>query len=150
MVESENEKWEKVGTCNMHRWNEKCTWSDHVWDFSINLRLLQKQAWEKQNSSMWPELNCLRAGSSSRILWMRWWRIRFCESREFLCFLCFATWVLCCVILTQQSFVAFTQRSTECTSLAGHSSQHNITQHGMLPQHPTGTTKLMWPFLVWL
>jgi len=26
---------------------------------------------------------------------------------------------------------------------AGHSSQHNITQHGMLPQHPTGTTKLI-------
>jgi len=28
-----------------------------------------------------------------------------------------------------------TQRSTECTSVAGHSSQHNITQHGMLPQY---------------
>jgi len=26
---------------------------------------------------------------------------------------------------------------------AGHSSQHNITQHGMLPQHPTCTTKLI-------
>jgi len=35
------------------------------------------------------------------------------------------------------------QRSTECTSVAGHSSQHNITQHGMLPQYPTGTAKLM-------
>jgi len=35
------------------------------------------------------------------------------------------------------------QRSTECTSLAGHSSQRNITQHGMLPLHPTGTTKLI-------
>jgi len=32
---------------------------------------------------------------------------------------------------------------TECTSVAGHSSQHNITQHGMLPQHPTGTAKLI-------
>jgi len=29
------------------------------------------------------------------------------------------------------------------TSVAGHSSQHNITQHGMLPQYPTGTAKLM-------
>jgi len=36
-----------------------------------------------------------------------------------------------------------TQRSTECTSVAGHSSQHNITQHGMLPQYPIGTAKLM-------
>jgi len=26
------------------------------------------------------------------------------------------------------------QRSTECTSVVGHSSQHNITQYGMLPQ----------------
>ena len=43
-----------------------------------------------------------------------------------------------------------TQRSTECTSIAGHSSQHNITQHGMLPQYPTGTAKLMWLFIVWL
>jgi len=41
-----------------------------------------------------------------------------------------------------QRFVA-TQRSTECTSVAGHSSQHNITQHGMLPQHPTGEKKLI-------
>jgi len=31
---------------------------------------------------------------------------------------------------------------------AGHSSQHNITQHGMLPQYPTGTAKLMWLFIV--
>ena len=30
-----------------------------------------------------------------------------------------------------------TQQSTECTSVAGHSSQHNITQHDMLPQYPT-------------
>ena len=29
------------------------------------------------------------------------------------------------------------------TYVAGHSSQHNITQHGTLPQHPTGTTKLI-------
>ena len=36
-----------------------------------------------------------------------------------------------------------TQRSTECTSVAGHSSQHNITQHGMLPQHPTCTAKFI-------
>ena len=36
--------------------------------------------------------------------------------------------VLRCVVLTQ--------RSTECTSVAWHSSQHNITQRGMLPQHP--------------
>jgi len=42
------------------------------------------------------------------------------------------------------------QRSTECTSVAGHSSQHNITLHGMLPQHPTGTAKLMWLIKVWL
>jgi hypothetical protein len=68
----------------MHRWDEKCTWSNHVWDLSINFRLLQKQVWEKQNSSMWPEQNCLMAGSSNQILWMSWWRIRFCESREFL------------------------------------------------------------------
>jgi len=27
-------------------------------------------------------------------------------------------------------------------SPAGHSSQHNITQHGMLSQYPTGTAKL--------
>jgi len=39
--------------------------------------------------------------------------------------------------------VILTQRSTECTSVAGHSLQHNITQHGMLPQHPTGTMKLI-------
>jgi len=32
--------------------------------------------------------------------------------------------------------VSITQRSTECTSVAGHSSQHNITKHSMLPQHP--------------
>ena len=32
---------------------------------------------------------------------------------------------------------------TECTSVAGHSSEHNITQHGMLPQYPNGTAKLM-------
>ena len=31
----------------------------------------------------------------------------------------------------------------ECPPTAGHSSQHNITQHGMLPQYPTGTTKLI-------
>jgi len=33
----------------------------------------------------------------------------------------------------------------ECpaTDAAGHSSQHNITQHGMLPQYPTGTAKLI-------
>ena len=43
-----------------------------------------------------------------------------------------------------------TQRSTECTSVAGHSSQHNITQHGMLPQHPAGTAKLMWLFIMTL
>jgi len=36
-----------------------------------------------------------------------------------------------------------TQRSTECTSVAGHSSQQNLTQDGMLPQYPTGTAKLM-------
>ena len=41
------------------------------------------------------------------------------------------------------SVLRITQRSTECTSVAGHSSQHNITQHGMLPQHPTCTTKLI-------
>jgi len=35
------------------------------------------------------------------------------------------------------------QQSTECTPVAGHSSQHNITQHGMLPQYPTGTAKLI-------
>jgi len=34
-------------------------------------------------------------------------------------------------------------RSTECTSIAGHSSQHNLTQHDMLPQHPISTTKLI-------
>jgi len=44
---------------------------------------------------------------------------------------------------------SITQRSTQCTSVAGHSSQHNITQHGMLPQYPTGTAKLMWLFIVW-
>jgi len=27
---------------------------------------------------------------------------------------------------------------------AGHSSQHNITQHGMLPQYPALTTKLIY------
>ena len=27
--------------------------------------------------------------------------------------------------------------------ITGHSSQHNIKQHGMLPQYPTGTAKLM-------
>ena len=33
----------------------------------------------------------------------------------------------------------------ECpaTSAAWHSSQHNITQHDMLPVHPSGTTKLI-------
>ena len=31
-----------------------------------------------------------------------------------------------------------------CTSVAGHSSQHNITHHGMLPQYPTSTTKLIY------
>ena len=36
--------------------------------------------------------------------------------------------------------------SKECTSVARHSSQHDITQHGMLPQHPTGTAKLMLTF----
>lgn len=77
-------EWEKGGTFSMHRWDEKCTWSNHMWDFSISLRLLWKQIWEKQNSSMWPELNCLRAGSSSSILWMEWWRIRFCGRREFI------------------------------------------------------------------
>jgi len=41
------------------------------------------------------------------------------------------------------AFCASLQRSTECTSIAGHSSQHNITQHGMLPQYPTDTEKLM-------
>jgi len=34
-------------------------------------------------------------------------------------------------------------QSAECTFVAGHSSQHNITQNGMLPQHPTYTTKLI-------
>ena len=38
---------------------------------------------------------------------------------------------------------SITPRSTERTSIAGHSSQHNITQHSMLPQYPTGTAKLM-------
>ena len=41
------------------------------------------------------------------------------------------------------AFCASLQRSTECTSVAGHSSQRNITQHSMLPQYPTGTAKLM-------
>jgi len=36
-----------------------------------------------------------------------------------------------------------TQQSTECTPVAGHSSQRNITQHGMLPQHPPCTIKLI-------
>ena len=45
--------------------------------------------------------------------------------------------VLRCVIRS------ITQRSKECTSVARHCSQHNITQHGMLPQHPTGTAKLI-------
>jgi len=36
-----------------------------------------------------------------------------------------------------------TQRSTQCTSTARHSSQYNITQHCMLPQHPTCKTKLI-------
>jgi len=43
-----------------------------------------------------------------------------------------------------------TQPNTECTSVAGHSSQHNITQHDMLPQYPTGTAKLIWLFIVTL
>jgi len=37
--------------------------------------------------------------------------------------------------------------STERTSVARHSSQHNITQHGMLPQYQTGTAKLICDFL---
>jgi len=45
---------------------------------------------------------------------------------------------------TQQCYHAsIKQRSTECTSVARHSSQHNITQHSMLPQHTTCTTKLI-------
>ena len=35
----------------------------------------------------------------------------------------------CCVMLCCEECPA--------TSIAGHSSQHNITQHGMLPQYPT-------------
>jgi len=32
-----------------------------------------------------------------------------------------------------------------------HSSQHNITQHDMLPQYPTSTTKFIYDwFLMWL
>jgi len=42
-----------------------------------------------------------------------------------------------------QYLLLLTQRSTERTSVARHSSQHNITQHDMLPQHPTCTTKLI-------
>ena len=44
------------------------------------------------------------------------------------------------------SCVILTQRSTECTSVARHSSQHNITQHDMLPQHPTCKTKLFFDY----
>jgi len=49
------------------------------------------------------------------------------------------------VVECPQCFVALQHNATkhECTSVAGHSSQHNITQHGMLPQYPTGTAKLM-------
>jgi len=39
-----------------------------------------------------------------------------------------------CNVMCIVCFVAL-QRSTQCTSVARHSSQHNITQHGMLPQH---------------
>jgi len=42
------------------------------------------------------------------------------------------------------AFFASLQGSTECTSITVHSSQHNITQHGMLPQYPTSTTKLIY------
>ena len=62
----------------------------------------------------------------------------------------------CCVILCCEECPAtdvhsalrcITQWSTECTSVAGHSSQHNITQHGMLPQHPTCTKKSICDYL---
>ena len=47
-------------------------------------------------------------------------------------------WLGWCGILMQSVLLCFVvlQRNTQCTFVAGHSSQHNITQHGMLPQHP--------------
>jgi len=35
------------------------------------------------------------------------------------------------------------QRSTECTSVAGHSSQHNITQHGEHKSHISPTSLII-------
>ena len=52
--------------------------------------------------------------------------------------------VPCCVMLCCEECPA---TDVPCTFVAGHSSQHNITQHGMLQQHPTGTTKLICDYL---
>jgi len=49
-----------------------------------------------------------------------------------------ATWMVCQLVISLHI-----ASCAECTSIAGHSSQHNITQHGMLPQHATCTTKLI-------
>jgi len=57
------------------------------------------------------------------------------------------TGILCLQSHWQSEGILFslrdTQRSTQCTSVAGHSSQRNLTQHGTLPQHPINTTKLI-------
>ena len=91
--------------------------------------------------------------------WIRWlqgivkrWVMKVCTGLVWLMIRCGsgyckrgkeASSCACCRV-TQLASV--TQRSTESTSVAGHSSQHNITQHVMLPLNPTGTTKLICDF----
>jgi len=49
-----------------------------------------------------------------------------------------------CMLLSYSIIIYYVMLCCEeCPAIAGHSSQHNITQHGMLPQYPTGTAKLM-------
>jgi hypothetical protein len=81
------------------------------------------------------------------------YRCALCFVAWYHAILCFVAWysrysVLRCVItrhfvrrcviftLFRALLHDITQRSTECTSVAGHSSQHNITQHDILPQTP--------------
>jgi len=152
-----NNKWLKVGRpvlimfiasfTKIHHWFKSYLWGQRCWYHGPILPYkLRKQILYAGKHYVWEhscEDYCLLGCDVVGQWWATFWAHGPNQEKKVpACYIINSTFFSRVSLMTM-CILCFVARSTECISVAGHSSQHNITQHGMLPQHPTCTTKLI-------